>query len=298
MGIPGLFGFLEYYDKNTQLKKLIAGKRIGCDIFWFMHRCKGDINVLKSSLAPFFENSELCYFVFDGKVPEDKKDEKAAQHSKREKINNDIMMIESQTLENINKKDREYLLAKIEQMKRDNWTPRGEFIENIKTECEKWHKNIRLEIAEFEADTWLVSMENKGQIDYIVSNDSDLIINGCNHLIRPKIIKGLVKYYDVSDIMLLIRCNKTEWNELCELFKKYKGNDIIEVYSWWRYYRHAEIIYSLFYNKFNIPKNNHQKSVSPSKRRYTEINTSPIRISNGAKLNQGENIQNTVFCYK
>jgi hypothetical protein len=274
MGVAGLFGFLEYYNQSKLLNTIIRHKNIGIDIFWFMHRCKGDIEGLKNSLSPFFQNSETCYFVFDGKVPEEKKGEKELQRAEREKMNKNIVALESQVLDDINLDDRDYLLKKIEQMKRENWTPRSEFINEVKKKCVEWHPNIRIMNAPFEADTWLVNMEQKFDIDFIVSNDSDLIVNGCINLIRPKILNGFVKIYDVNHIIHKIGCKMTEWVNLCELFKNYKGNDILVVYSWWRCYKMPEFIYYLYKDSFNIPDDKilskpiHKKikSISPSRR--------------------------------
>lgn len=270
MGVPGFFGFLEYYCQSRQLRSLIKKKNIGIDIFWFMHRCKGDIEFLKNSLAPFYQNSEICCFVFDGKVPEEKKCEKEAQRNKRELISKNIEILERQTFDDINITDRNYLIKKIEQMKKDNWVPRSEFINEIKKVCTQWCKNIKIVNAPFEADTCLVDMEKNLEIDFIISNDSDLIINGCLKLIRPKIINGSVKVYDINAILNKLSCTLSEWIELCELIRNFKGDDIIVVFSWWRCYRRPEIIYHFHHDSFNIPTNKEikkTKSVSPSRRR-------------------------------
>lgn len=273
MGVPGLFGFLEYYQQSKQLKYLIKNKNIGIDIFWFMHRCKGNIEYLKNCLSPYFINCETCYFVFDGRVPDEKKSEKELQRIERDKINKNIAILESQILDNIDKCDKDYLLKTIEQMKKDNWTPRSEFINEVKNICTEWNSNIKIVNAPFEADTWLVKMEKNFDIDFIISNDSDLIINGCIKLIRPKIINGNVKIYDINNITNKIKCTLSEWIDLCNLIRTYKGDDIIILYSWWRKYRNSEIIYYIYRDNFNINENlqpfiNKQikKSVSPPRR--------------------------------
>jgi len=273
MGIPGLFGFLEYYHQSKPLKNVIKNKNIGIDIFWFMHRCKGNMDILRSSLSPYYQNSNKCYFVFDGKVPEDKKNEKELQRAEREKVNLNIAVLESQILNDIDEKDKDYLLSKIEQMKKDNWTPRSEFINEVKNCCKSWYDNIIIENAPFEADTWLVKMEKELNIECVISNDSDLIVNGCMNLIRPKIINGFVKVYNIKHFIHKIKCSINEWNDLCQLIKNYKGNDIIIVYSWWRYYRQPEIIYYLYKDSFNVYDKNininiqkKSKSISPTRR--------------------------------
>lgn len=252
MGIPGLFSLLKYYEEHTHLEKLISNKRIGIDVFWFLYRCKGDLNELQCMLKDFYRYSQKCYLVFDGRVPDDKKDEKIALRETREKNEENIKKLEEEcnSLE-INERDRIFLKSTIERMKKNNWAPRGEFVETVKEICKNWCKNIEICIAPFEADTWLVEMERNGHIHYIVSNDSDLVVNGCINLIRPEIDRdGYVRHYNIEKIVGLLKCSINNWLQFCEMIKNYKGGDILCLYSWWRYYLSPEIIYKIHGDKF------------------------------------------------
>jgi exonuclease-1 len=61
-------------------------------------------------------------------------------------------------------------------------------------------KNIKFIVAPFEADSQLAYMYHSKQIDYIMSEDSDLVAYGCNDIIRQFHMSEEVKYFSFKNI--------------------------------------------------------------------------------------------------
>jgi len=66
MGVKGLFQFLKRFEKEVNVPQYLYKKSVGVDIFWFLHKSKGDMFVLQSFMTPIIRNAKEVHCVFDG----------------------------------------------------------------------------------------------------------------------------------------------------------------------------------------------------------------------------------------
>lgn len=238
MGINGLFTFLKQYTIKSKPNAYIGGKRIGIDIFWFMHKCVGNYDKLHELLSDFVASSSRALFVFDGRVSEERKAELAELRMKRLNTEEIIKKIQAIPRDTMTDSERQFLDRHLADLKVQAWAPRGDFIESVKKKiADWWGDKAEIIVAPYEADLYFKELESSGRIDCILSNDSDMLALGYKNIIRPEIDgSGFVKIYELDMILKGLNMNCEEWLEFMNLCREYKGNDILIPYSVWRVY--------------------------------------------------------------
>lgn len=238
MGIGGLFTFLNQYARKEKKIKSILDKKIGIDIFWFMHKCLGDYDKLKELLNDFMIGCNKALFVFDGKVSNDRKAELQILREKRKKTEEILEKLNEIPTDDMIESEKKFLEKHIEELKIQAWAPRGHFIESVKAKLvEWWGDKAIIIVAPYEADLYFGELEKTGQIHCIISNDSDMIALGYKYLIRPEEdCDGFIKIYEFNNILRGLNMTISEWEQFIELCRGYNGKDILIPYSIWRVY--------------------------------------------------------------
>jgi len=169
--------------KRVNLSDLSKFKVIGIDTSIWLHKCKyadgcelannindsGWLNSFKAIFSEISKTSSLV-FVFDGKTP-------------------DIKLVEHNNRRNGFDKMHEVALKLLEipQMKHEGKRMLVKLIEvsdlssKLQTMIDEqgWGRVS----ADFEADTLLASMALQGKIDLIITNDTDLVVYGCENIV-------------------------------------------------------------------------------------------------------------------
>lgn len=238
MGINGLFGFVKPYIRKEQKIKCVLGKKVGIDIFWFMHKCLGNLDKLHNSLMVFIETCDHAIFVFDGKVSEERKPELKILTEKRKKKEENLEILYKLDMSEMSECEKNCVKKRIEELKIQAWAPRSEFIEKVKLSLKEWWGDkSEIIIAPYEADLYFGELEKSGRINCILSNDSDMLALGYSCVIRPETDgDGFVKIYNMHDILSHLHICKKDWYEFIEFCKINKGKDLLVLYSIWRVY--------------------------------------------------------------
>ncbi|KAL8695340.1 MAG: hypothetical protein Q9218_000098 [Villophora microphyllina] len=183
MGISGLLPLLKSIHKPCNLKKF-AGQTIGVDAYGWLHRgtvaCAIDL-ALGRPTTKFVDFSMhrvrmlihfgvIPYLVFDG----DYLPSKAATEKDREKRRDESKKVGLE-LHRLGKISQ----AHLELQKAVDVTP--EMARQLIDELKKL--GVQYVVAPYEADAQLAYLENKGIIQGILSEDSDLLVFGANRLL-------------------------------------------------------------------------------------------------------------------
>ena len=136
MGIKGLFHFLKRFEQDVDTTKYVSGLNVGIDMFWFLHRSKGDMFYLQNFLLPIIKNAAKVYCVFDGRSSPEKREMLQQQAAKRKEILQSIEQIEKflkYPFNHLTGADRHYIHNYIMDLKRQAWQPPGEFVDYVKS---------------------------------------------------------------------------------------------------------------------------------------------------------------------
>lgn len=247
MGVKGLFQFLKRFEKGIHIPSYISGKLVGIDIFWFLHQSKGDMFSLQNNLLPIIKNAKKVYCVFDGAPSQEKKEYLQIQNRKRNEIFQSIEQIEKflkYPFNRLTSCDRHHINLYLNQLKRQVWQPPPEYIDYVKS----WLSNKGCEIyqATFEADTELIDLEQKRQINIIITNDSDLLLLGSSRVLRPIVpLRGAV--LDKEYIQQILGFTAQQWNDFMYLCKYMKNKDVILAYSLISVYKELDYVLQKYY---------------------------------------------------
>jgi 5'-3' exonuclease len=154
--------------------------------------------------------------------------------------------------------DIQYLNDYINTLKQQIWKPTSEYIKQ--TQKILHDKGCCIITAPFEADTYIAEMFSNKEIDYIVSNDSDLVVLGCTHIIRPRnniinIINNKKdsfhrQVYIIPTIIQKLGHTDDTWNTFIELCKCTTIKDIDKIGSISRVYKNKHYIMKKFPSLF------------------------------------------------
>jgi 5'-3' exonuclease len=242
MGVKGLFKFLRRFEKDIHIPEYVAGKSVGIDIFWFLHKSKGDIFYLQNYLLPIIKNSGSVHCVFDGKPSQEKKQLLEEQRIKRKEILQSIEQIEKflkYPFNHLNSADKQCIHEYLHQLRRQAWQPPSEYVDYVKI----WltNKGCHIHQAPEEADTFLIELEQSGIISIIVTNDSDLLTLGSSKVLRPVCPKrGAL--FDKKEIYTILGFTAQQWNDFMYICKNMKEKDILLAYSFISVYKNLEYV--------------------------------------------------------
>lgn len=240
MGIKGLFQFLKRFETEISISEAVKNHTVGVDLFWFLHDCKGDIAILQTYLTPLLTYASAVHCVIDGTPSLKRKEELQEKDKKRQEILYTIQEIRAHMDHSfIEPVDRLRLETHMAQLMRQAWKPGYHFI----IEAISWleSKGCQIHRAEDEADDLLIQMEQEGQIDMIVSHDSDLLTMGSRSLLRlydPDRGGWFVR----DQICAKVGCTWKQWDHFMYLCRHRKEPDLLLAYSLIRVYHNADEI--------------------------------------------------------
>ena len=185
MGIPGMFEYVKKACRETHVWEF-HGKTLGVDMSGLIHRA---INVKKNDslqaqadhvMMYVLAMQKHCklYLVFDGKAPKNKMRKREITEEKSES----------------------------EAVKEEKPVITREIVSEIKKNLDKM-SNVTIVQAPSEADPQLAFMALNGFIDAVVTEDSDLIVYGCEKVI-------FLYLFDISFSRFCTRSNRSE-NAFC-----------------------------------------------------------------------------------
>ena len=231
MGIKGLFRFLRRWEQQLELKDAIEQRAVGIDLFWFLYQTRGDIPALLALLAPFFEYAASVHVVVDGsKMTEERKMVIGERRDQRQGTIEIMEEIRSAPI--LEERDQQVLDRYLEQLKRQAWKPTREYIDQIKQHL--IDQGAVLHEPEGEADQTLIELEKRGVIDRIVTNDSDLIAQGAETVIRPHNTHQTVKQLSKSHMIQQMGFTIQQWEDfmyMCQQVEPLVAYSMIRVYG-------------------------------------------------------------------
>lgn len=206
MGVTGLLQQLKDIQVPTSLSNY-KGKTLAVDTYGWLHRglilCAQDLCTnapTKSYVTSVMKKVDMLrhfgvepYMVFDGSPLPTKEGTEVERREKREKARDAANKF-------VLRGDRKS--AWKEFMKAAEVTP--EMAKSIMVELDR--KNVKYVVAPYEADPQMVYLEKVGLVDGILSEDSDLLVFGCNRLITK-----------LSDYGECIEINRLDFHKIKKL---------------------------------------------------------------------------------
>lgn len=247
MGVKGLFQFLKRFEREVSITHYVASKSVGIDIFWFLHKSKGDFAKFQSFLIPIIKHAKEVHCVFDGRPSQEKRRILEEQAKKRTEIIKSIAEIEAflkYPFHRMSREDKNIIETHLNQLKRQAWKIHPEYIQQVK----EWLLNHKCHIyqAYGEADNLLAELEKTDIINLIITNDSDLLTLGANIIVRPNTIMTAT-VFESSQIQENIGFTLQQWNDFMYLCSHMKNTDVILAYSLISVYKDLEYIDQKYY---------------------------------------------------
>jgi flap endonuclease-1 len=221
MGIKNLTSFLQEHCpagiREINLNEL-SGKKTAIDTSIFLYKFKYKANRL---IPKFLEQiNRLCInnitpiYIFDGIPPEEKKEVIISRQNKLKEKKEiiDKLKHEIATTTDIEHKTK----LKIDLYKLDNKMIHvtKEDIQQVKYLFDLL--NIKYIQAEGEADLLCSKMCSKGKVDFVISEDMDLLTSGTNLLLRDfNIYNNRATLYDLNEIMTKLEVSYEQFVDLC-----------------------------------------------------------------------------------
>ena len=285
MGIKNLKtilqNFCENYSKTKNLKEY-KGQILAVDSSIFIYKSlynNSDVlDGMTRNILRFLKNGIIPYFVFDGKPPEEKNE---ILESRKERKNNLIKkknIIENTINEKKNNSQNLNDIAINDDINYDTM-----HIDELEEELERVNKsiiNINSEhfeliyelldyfgipyiIANGEGETFCSKLYLNGKVSGIISEDSDVLVNGGKVFIRGfNPIKNSVEEYNLDIILNNLEIDYYQFIDLCILCgcdytTKINGIGPITAYKLIKSYNNIENIIEYINNgtKYKIPEN-------------------------------------------
>jgi hypothetical protein len=237
MGIKGLFSFMKRWDTVVPVIEAIKGKRVAIDLFWFLHRTKGNFPKLQASLQPFLDYAQHLHVVIDGTETTEQRraelDERQEYRKEKQSVLDEIIHTLQQ--DEWGEDSRMILERYSNQLRSQIWTPSPDYIQQTVA----WligfpHVTVIRTVGE--ADTMLYQLEQ--QVDLVVSNDSDLVMQGVNRLLRINTnMDGSARVFDKQMVIRHLAFTEQQWDDFLWLLKHMKSTDILLAFSLISVYR-------------------------------------------------------------
>jgi hypothetical protein len=246
MGVKGLFQFLKRFETDVNIPHFVAGKSVGIDIFWYIHKSKGDMFYLQNYLLPIIKHARQVHCVFDGNPTDEKRAYLEHQTQKREEMLQTIDAIEKYLkypFRRISKQDRQHINECLNELKRQAWQPPPEYVDYVKNWL--YNKGCCIYQASQEADTYLLQLQQNQTVSVIVTNDSDLLTLGASTVLRPVTpLRGAI--FDMGQLCDILGFTEQQWYDFMYLCKNMKDTDISLAYSFISVYKDLEYIFQKY----------------------------------------------------
>jgi len=187
MGIKNLSSVLKTRQKFKKISiSSLRGSVIGVDFSLFLYRFKynqnNPIDCFLRQILMFLKYNILPVYVLDGRAPLEKKFILDKRANKRDKILDELKQLELL---------REKLISENTDFLKDKLSYIQDEINNLQKKCVYFEKNVVQEILNFfelcgipvikennESDWILANLSKNNLIDYVLSEDSDLLTFG------------------------------------------------------------------------------------------------------------------------
>lgn len=198
--------------RKTHLRQLY-GEKICIDTSIYLYRYKSMESLLEKfylmcSIFKYYNITPL--FVFDGKPPEEKKDELNRRRENREKAWKKYDELKQKYGNNINKHQEK----RLEDLKRSIVRVKWEDIDNVKNLITSMgFKHIE---ALGEADKLCAALVRKNKVYGVLTEDMDLFAYGCPVVFRYfSLINHTVMQYNLKDILKKLKISLENFQLLC-----------------------------------------------------------------------------------
>jgi flap endonuclease-1 len=222
MGIPKLNKLLVEQCSQQSIYKIhlqsLSGKKVAVDISIYLYRFLSDGNFMEHlylflSIFKFYNIEPI--FVFDGKPPAEKNGTIQRRKDDRKEANNDYNELEK-LLVNATDEERIEIEKKMSSLKRKmvrvRWAQIDKTIELIEAYGFKYY------LAPHEADQLCIYLNHIGEVHAIVSDDMDMIVAGCSHVIRSiNMSTREAMFYDTEKILIDMKLTKDEFIQIAVL---------------------------------------------------------------------------------
>jgi 5'-3' exonuclease len=229
MGVKGLFQFLKRFETDVFVSDVVRGQSIGIDLFWFLHRSKGDLSALQMHLQPILLAAKEIHVVIDGTPSIVRKQLLQEKSEKQNELVHTLRQLEECLTLSLETAIYDGIQGKIKQIQRQLWKPSPFYIQDA-VELLRHEKGVTIHWAEDEADDLLIQLEQQGVIQIIVTNDSDLLTLGSKNVLRLySPIKGGL--YSIPALLQQFGWSDTQWNNFMYTCRQTNQVDLSLAYS-------------------------------------------------------------------
>lgn len=233
----------EYKNKfNLKDKKIY----VGIDLLLYAYKYKYSINNIYigfiNQILFFLINKIIPIYVLDGKSPNEKIMLIKKRQMKKEKLKNKLENLNNNLI-NANTEEELLLINnEIQKNKKYNINIDNNDINNLLKLFNIF--NVKLIRADGEADKYISDLNKLNIINFGLSDDIDIIVFGCNNLIKFKDKK--IISYNLNNILNKLNLDYEQFIELCILF----GCDYLK----YNFKKNNQIIYNNYINSKNFNK--------------------------------------------
>ena len=228
MGVKGLFQFLKRFETDVFVSDVVRGRSVGIDLFWFLHRSKGDLSALKLHLQPLLLSAHAVHVVVDGTPSLLRKQILHEKSEKQQEIIQTIQELESCLRLPLESDIYNGILKKIAELKRKIWKPSPFYVQ----EAVEWlrEQGTTIHQAEDEADHLLIQLEKQRTVQMIVTNDSDLLTMGSQSVLRLySPVKG--GWYHLPSVLVQVGWTEMQWSNFMYMCQQIHEIDMSLAYS-------------------------------------------------------------------
>lgn len=209
MGIQHLNRYLRDHVSNKAIHPLslqeLSGKRIAVDISIYMYKFSSLVENFYSMISLFNFYQIEPVFVFDGKPPP----EKAALLQRRREARKEAWTILQKNQETMNEKTKRDLERQCKQIKKEDILLVKSLIEAM---------GYSYVDAPSEADALCSHMARRGDVWGCLSEDMDLFVYGCPHVLRYfSLLNHSLIHYDTSIIFKELKTTEEDFRAICVL---------------------------------------------------------------------------------
>ena len=242
MGIKNLNHVIKKNLKND-IKKIyinnIASSIVGIDFSLFLYRFiynkSNPIECFLRQILMFFKHNILPVYVLDGKAPDEKKFIIEQRNYRKEKIIDEIHILEMKLMSATNEYEKMQYQDNINKLKKKYVV----FSDNIISKITKFFDILGIPYIrnQNESDWLLSNLSKENIIDYILSEDSDMLAFGGKKILRNfSIREESFLLYDLDTILYDLEINHHQLVDICILcgcdyIKKITGYNCTKSFS-------------------------------------------------------------------
>jgi flap endonuclease-1 len=222
--------------------KELKGKKIAIDTNIYIYKYSSYNNLMEyiyRLCLLLIKNDIVPIFIFDGETPEEKISELDKRKEKKKEAEEEYKILESKLDMITDIEELERILYKMKKLKKAYLRVKKKEVNKVKDLI----RSFGLTVVEAldEGEKLCSYLSNKGIVDGIITEDSDIFVYGCNKVYRNiSFINNTMIEYDYKDILEFLNLSKEDFINLCIISENdYNHNkkNIIENYRGWKLYK-------------------------------------------------------------